>query len=154
MESHKASKFHNPKSRMIMNRQTGDDNDSNEDSQVETTDRWPKEVNAETVFERSIQTVQSMEPWILPPVERSHSSSMAAPSDPFRQGEHGWQKDRRKQLAASLPVAAGLTDLFDAVAAPPPPQTRIDASWGVCNQEEVLCANNWGGVRMETHAGR
>jgi HSF-type DNA-binding len=131
---------------MIMNRLTGDDNDSNEDSEVASTERWSKEVNAETILEEPIQNDQSLQPWTS--VKQSFSS-LAAPSDTFGQGEHGWQKGRRKELAASLPVAAGLTDLFDTVAAPPRRPTISDAPWGVYNQEQVLGANNWGGARME-----
>ncbi len=95
---------------MIMNRQTDDDNDSNEDSEVATTDRWPREVNAEMILleDESTQYVQSTDPPIPAP-----------PSNIFGQGKPWWQKGSRKQLAVSLPVAAGLTDIFDTVVKKP-----------------------------------
>jgi hypothetical protein len=130
---------------MIMNRQTEDDNDSNEDSEVETTDRWPREVNAEaSVFEDSMQNFQTTESSMLGPVH---------PSNIFRQGERRWPKGSRKQLAVSLPVAAGLTDIFDAVVAPPNPPTNATraVTRGACSDSEEVGSNNWGGAENGNH---
>lgn len=124
-----------------MNRQTDDDNDSNEGSEVATTDRWPREVNAEMnlLEDESTQHVRSTDHPIP-----------ARPSNIFGQGKRGWQKGSRKQLAVSLPVAAGLTDIFDTVVKTPSLPTTVGAATiGVCSNDEEVGANNWGGARME-----